>query len=308
MKPHHRLRHILRTCQTTTGSVTRCGRILYVNQVLGQVLSLIVAAALLIVSIESLSAQMIVAHRGASAAAPENTLASFKLAWELGADAIEGDFYLTADGQIVTIHDDNTKRTAGKDLKVAHSTLKELKRLDVGAWKSPKFRGERIPTIEEVLAVVPEGKKILIEIKCGPEIVSRLKKALDQTSLEPAQTIVIAFDEAVVRAVKRQIPTIKVYWLVGYRQNKVTRRWKPTIKEVLAALQRTGADGLDTQANQTIVNAEFVRAIRDAGYELHTWTIDDPKVARHFQHLGIDSITTNRPKLIQTQLTAPVTQ
>ena len=144
-------------------------------------------------------AQEIVAHRGASDAAPENTLAAFRLAWKLGADLIEGDFYLTTDGHIVTIHDKTTKRTAGKDLPVAQSTLAELRQLDVGVWKAPQYRGQRIPTLAEVLAVVPPGKKILIEIKCGPEIVPQLKTELAQSSLKPAQTIVIAFDESVVR-------------------------------------------------------------------------------------------------------------
>ncbi len=266
------------------------------------------AAFLLSAASETLPAQMIVAHRGASAVAPENTLAAFQLAWTLGADMIEGDFYLTSDERIVTIHDDNTKRTAGEDHKVAQSTLKQLRQLDVGAWKSPKFRGQHIPTIEEVLSIVPDGKKILIEIKCGPEIVPQLKKVLADASLEPEQTIVIAFNEAVVIAVKKQIPNIKVYWLVGYKQDKVTRRWSPSLSEVLAALQRTGADGLDTQANQAVVNEKFARAIRDAGYELHTWTVDDPKVARYFQQLGVDSITTNHPKLIRSQLAVPATR
>jgi len=253
----------------------------------------------------SASAQMIVAHRGASDAAPENTLAAFQLAWKLGADAIEGDFYLTTDQQIVTIHDSNTKKTAGVDLRVASCTLQQLRQLDVGSWKSPRFRGQRIPTIEEVLAVVPQGKKILIEIKCGPEIVPKLKDALANSSLSPAQTIVIAFQESVVSAVKQQIPNVKVYWLTSYKEDKKTHVWSPQLAEVLAALKRTGADGLDTQANQEIVDAKFIRAVRDAGYEVHTWTIDDPKVAQHFQRLGVDSITTNRPRLIRNQLEAP---
>ena len=132
--------------------------------------------------------QEIVAHRGASADAPENTLAAFKLAWEQGADAIEGDFYLSADHEIVCIHDKDTERTApGQAVrKVSESTLDQLKQLDVGKWKGERFQGERIPTIEEVFAVIPKGKKILIEIKCGPEIKSRLLKEFGEgiTSIE----------------------------------------------------------------------------------------------------------------------------
>ena len=247
-------------------------------------------------------AQMIVAHRGASEIAPENTLSAFKLAWKLGADAIEGDFYLTRDRRIVTIHDDNTQRTASVDRKVVDSTLEQLKQLDVGSWKSSTYRGERIPTLEEVLDTVPVGKKIFIEIKCGPEIVPLLRESLTNSHLAPTQTIVISFQEGVIRDVKMQIPAIKAYWVNGYKQDKETTRWSPTVTDILATLRRTGADGLDTQANRDVVDEKFVQAIRGAGYELHTWTIDEPADARHFQQLGVDSITTNRPRLIREQL------
>ena len=84
-----------------------------------------------------------VAHRGESYDAPENTLPAFKLAWEQGADAIEGDFILTKDGHIVCIHERTTKRFCDQDLVVAKSTLKQLKALDVGSWKNEKYEGIR---------------------------------------------------------------------------------------------------------------------------------------------------------------------
>ncbi|MFV2065815.1 MAG: glycerophosphodiester phosphodiesterase family protein, partial [Pirellulales bacterium] len=101
------------------------------------------------------SGQLIVGHRGASHDAPENTLAAFQLAWQRGADGVEGDFYLTSDGHIVCIHDADTERVAGEKLIVAESTLADLRQLDVGAWKGERWRGEKIPTLEEVLATVP---------------------------------------------------------------------------------------------------------------------------------------------------------
>lgn len=251
---------------------------------------------------QTLLAQMIVAHRGASHAAPENTLAAFNLAWQQDADAIEGDFYLTADDQIVAIHDDSTKRTADAELQIADSTLRQLRKLDVGQWKSHRHGGERIPTLEEVLSTVPDSKKLFIEIKCGPEIIPHLQDVLSDATLKPSQTIVISFQEAVVSAVKQRIPHVKVFWLTGYKQNKSTGDWSPSLEEILATLKRTGADGLDTQANRSVVDAEFVETIRKHGYELHTWTIDDPHVARYYQRLGVDSITTNRPLYIREQL------
>ncbi len=118
---------------------------------------------------------LVVAHRGASHDAPENTLPAFRLAWEQGADAIEGDFFLTKDGHIVCTHDRMTGRlNPGKvKLQVADSTLAELQALDVGSWKGETWRGERMPTLAEVFATVPAGKRILIEVKCGPRFSRR---------------------------------------------------------------------------------------------------------------------------------------
>ncbi|RMF37016.1 MAG: glycerophosphodiester phosphodiesterase, partial [Planctomycetota bacterium] len=97
----------------------------------------------------SASAQKIIAHRGASFDFPENTLVAFRHAWEQGADGIEGDFYLTADGQIVCIHDPDTERTGGQQLMVEQSTLEQLRGLEYGSWKDRRFAGESIPTLED---------------------------------------------------------------------------------------------------------------------------------------------------------------
>ncbi len=246
--------------------------------------------------------QEIVAHRGASHDAPENTLAAFRLAWEQGADAIEGDFHLTADGHIVAMHDRTTKRTAGVELEIASSTLEQLRALDVGAWKGEAFVGERIPTLDEVLQTVPAGKSILIEVKCGPDIVPVLKKVVDASSLEPEQIKVICFQAEVIAAVKRAMPQIQAYWLTSYKEQPDTQRWLPEVESVLATLARCDADGLDTQANRHVIDEQFVARVRTAGYSLHAWTVNKPEDARWLQSLGFDSITTDRPALLREAL------
>ena len=112
---------------------------------------------------------LVIAHRGSSAQAPENTLPAFQLAWAQGADGIEADFLLTKDGHIVCFHDKDTKRLAGRQLAVAAATLEELRQFDVGSiqpqaveralrsWKGDQYKGVRIPTIAEVFATVPRG-------------------------------------------------------------------------------------------------------------------------------------------------------
>jgi glycerophosphoryl diester phosphodiesterase len=244
----------------------------------------------------------IIAHRGASHDAPENTLAAFRLAWEQGADGIEGDFYLSKDGQIVCMHDKTTKRTADKDLTVAEATLEELRQLDVGSWKSPQFAGERIPTLAEVLAIVPEDKLIYVEIKCGPEIVPYLPPVFKASGLSAKQIRIIAFDENVIAAVKQQLPEIKAFWLTSYKQNKATGKWKPTPAEVRKTLREVKADGLGTKAETQVVDQKFAQELRAGGWEFHTWTIDEIPLARQFMEWGVDSITTNRPAFLRKNL------
>ena len=246
-------------------------------------------------------AQMIVAHRGASFVAPENTLASFREAWKQGADVVEGDFYLTKDGQIACIHDKTTERTSGgtAKLKVADSTLEELRSVDVGSWKNTKYAGEKIPTLEEVLATIPEKGKIFVEVKCGPEIVQPLQTALEESKLRDDQIIIICFNQDVVTQCREAMPQYKCSWLTSYKQNKLTSKWSPSREKVLETLKRTGATGLGTHGNDAVVTKEFTQAVRDSGVECHVWTVNDPKQAQRYAALGFDSITTDKPAEIR---------
>lgn len=243
----------------------------------------------------------IVAHRGASHDAPENTLPAFRLAWNQGADAIEGDFHLSKDGHIVCIHDDNTKKVAGKKLDVSQSTLAELKQLDVGAYRGKQFKGTRIPTLTEALATVPqtskagERKKIYIEIKCGPEIIPPLLKELKQSKLKQDQIVVISFNQIVIQKIKSEAPQFKAYWLSGFKKDALGRV-KPSLKHVLSTLKQTKADGFSS--SQKHINESFVKGIIEHGYEYHVWTVDDIETAQRFKTWGALSITTNRPGLM----------
>ncbi len=245
----------------------------------------------------------IVAHRGASRDAPENTIAAFELAWKQGADAIEGDFYLTKDRRIVCIHDSSTKRTARANLSVAKSTLAELRKLDVGKWRGAEWTGQRIPTLREVLAIVPAGKTLLIEIKCGPEIIPVLKKVLDSSRLADRQTIIISFNAKVIADSKKQLPKHKAFWLTSLRKDKKTQSWSTSRQKALATLKKIKADGLDCQANPAAIDRTFMSELRSQRLELHVWTVDNVKTAMYFQQLGASSITTNRPAWLREQMT-----
>lgn len=248
-------------------------------------------------------AQIIVAHRGASHDAPENTLAAFNLAWEQGADGIEADFYLTSDGKIICMHDKDTQRTAGVCHVIADTPFDALRQLDVGAWKGDDFRGERMPTLEEIIATIPPGKKFVIELKTGPEIVAPLAAALKEAPLEDEQILIIAFNAETVAECKRVMPHLKAHWLVRYEQNKKTGAWKPGRATVEKTLKRIKADGLGSKAETAHVDADFLKQLCRAGLcEWHVWTVDDPQVARYYQRLGAFGITTNRPGWLRQEL------
>jgi len=244
------------------------------------------------------SKPLIVAHRGASHDAPENTLPAFELAWKQGADAIEGDFLLTKDNHIVCIHDGSTKRLADRNLVVRGSTLKELRELDVGSHKNVSWEGTRIPTIAEVFATIPDGKKIFVEVKCGKEIIPYLVKEIGKSELKTEQVVLICFKQEVVKAFKQALPKNKAYWLSSFKKDK-EGAWKPTLETVLATLKATKADGLDSHRG---IPADAAKKIMKMGYEWHAWTVNDVATAKKLKALGIHSITTDRPGLIKSSL------
>ncbi|MFC1582485.1 glycerophosphodiester phosphodiesterase family protein [Planctomycetota bacterium] len=232
-----------------------------------------------------------IAHRGASEEAPENTLAAFRLAWEQEADGIEGDFHLTKDNRI---DDSSTKRVAQKDLKIAESTLEDLKKLDVGSWKGAKWAGEEIPTLEEVPATVPLGKKIYIEIKCGSEMIPKLTEVLQAAQVLKEQTIIMSFDEDIVAKSKKALPDRTVLLLVDFEADRATGQMVPNLEDVMMALEATQADGI---ASNT-VSTKMLQAIIQVRKTLHVWTVNDPKIAPALAQAGAASIITDRPGLI----------
>lgn len=244
---------------------------------------------------------VIVAHRGASYDAPENTLAAQRLAWEQGADAVETDIHLTRDGQIVVLHDKTLKRTAGHDAPVADVTLAEARTLDAGSWKDARFAGEKLPTLAEQLALVPPGKRILVEIKTGPEIVPELARTLTAAGASERTVTIISFNYDALKAVREQLPRYPTLYLVGYKASDVEAGKQPSLSDLIAKAKAAGFTGLDLQKTWPLTAGD-ARAIHNAGLELHVWTVDEPEIAQHWLDLGAASITTNRPGWLREQL------
>ena len=245
----------------------------------------------------------IIGHRGASYDAPENTVASVKLAWEQNADASEIDVYLTKDHRIIALHDRTTKKTTGIDWKPAKRTLAELATLDAGSWKSPKYAGERIPTLEDILETIPPGKRLVIEIKCGPEILPHLQAVLEASPKSPSQIVIIAFNWENITGAKQRMPKIPCYWLYGTTPHvdEKTGKISDYPDELLARCKAAGLDGLDIKFDSAIT-PEFMERMKDAGLDLIVWTVNDPEVARRMGALGVAGITTDRPAWLREQL------
>lgn len=242
----------------------------------------------------------IVAHRGASADCPENTLAAFQEAWRQGADAIEGDFRLTSDGHVVCLHDATLRRTGGDQRRVADMTLDEVRSLDVGSWKDARFKNERVPHLGDVLAALPTSKRLFIEIKVGPEIIPALAQAFDSTEIETKQLVVISFNADVIKALKEVRPHIRAMLLSSFK--KQGSRFVPSIETLIRQARAVNADGISVQGLPEVVSAEFVDQADAEGLEVHVWTVDDVVIADRLRAAGVRSITTNRPGIVRRSM------
>ena len=236
----------------------------------------------------------VIAHRGASAEAPENTLAAFHLAWDIGADAIECDVHLSKDDQLVVIHDDDTLGTTGKPGLVRAQTLEELRELDAGWKKGDAFRGERIPLLAEVLATLPVDGRIFIEIKCGMESIEPLVGELEKVALTPKQTLLMSFNHELMSALRLRLPDYPVGWLFDAPGRSQTPQ---DIEEVLRLVTGAGVNFLGLSSEWPL-EATMIERIHAAGLQAYLWTVDSTTRARELISAGVDGLITNRPREI----------
>lgn len=245
---------------------------------------------LIIASMDSFSQVKYIAHRGASHDAPENTVASAVLAWEQGADAVEIDVHLSKDNRVMVSHDENTLRTSGSDYTISKTTSDELRRLDVGSWKDRNYADEKIPYVEEVIETIPDSKTLVVEIKCGSEVLPALKKAVSESG-KGGQIIFISFGWETILATKAAFPGNACYWLAESNSGLDKR---------LRQAQKAGLDGVDL--NYNLINAKLMQKAISKGLDVLAWTVDDPAVAKRLAELGVHGLTTNRPAWLKQQM------
>lgn len=230
---------------------------------------------------------IIFAHRGASKLAPQNTLASFRKALELGADGVELDVRLTKDGNLVVIHDPVVDYVSDGKGYVADYTLKEIKKLDFGYRFSQEFSGEQIPTLEEALDVLKELKFINIEIKNDPLPYRDIEKITLETIYNMGvedRIIISSFDHELLFRVRKFDKNIITGVLYSFR---------PMYSSLLA---------IDVKANNlhpfwAVVSEETVREAHRIGLKVFPWTVDDKNIMKQLIEWGVDGIITNDVEL-----------
>lgn len=232
----------------------------------------------------------IIAHRGASFQAPENTLAAVNLAWEVDSAFVEVDVHLSADHKVMVCHDDMVSKSAGEKPVISQTHSKDLRKLDVGSWKSAVYKNERIPFLEEVIATIPEQGKLIVEIKCGPEILPVLQQIVAH-STQKDRLIFISFGWETISAVKNRFPDILCYWVSDD---------KTDLSDKIKACADNGLDGIDLYYK--LIDAEIIEQANQSGLEVLCWTVDDPINARQLIDLGVTGITTNRPAWLKSKI------
>lgn len=228
-----------------------------------------------------------VGHRGAKGHAPENTLASFQLAVEMGVEAVETDIHLSRDGEVVCIHDFTVDRTTDGHGFVKDLTVAELKALDAGSWFGPGFAGQRIPTLRELLAWAQNRVGVALEIKNGPiyysGIAARAIALLREYDMVE-QAILISFDHLVLREAKMIEPRIATGILYVGR-----------LVDPVAAARAAAADSLNP--NWAFVTTDMVQAAHAAGLAVSPWCPNDLETLRMLDRMGVDSVGTDYPDL-----------
>lgn len=238
----------------------------------------------------------VVAHRGASGYAPENTIASFDKAVTMGADYIEIDVQRSKDGELVVIHDHMVDRTTNGTGHVRDLTIDELKTLDAGSWKGPEFAGERIPTFDEVLDRYHGRIGILVELK-APELYPGIEEEIAATLMEhnldhsqSEEVIIQSFHFESMKKMNKLLPNMPI--------GVLTASLEHTSNEALNVFSNY-ADYFNPQYG--LVSQELVERAHSYGLKVGSWTVRSQEVAESLIAAGVDAIITDYPDYVNVR-------
>lgn len=229
---------------------------------------------------------LVIAHRGASSYAPENTLAAFDLALDMGARHLELDVQMSSDGHLVVIHDDWVNRTSNGLGRVSKHTLAELQALDAGAWFDQRFAGERIPTLEAVLQRYRDRAHLHVEIKGKTDGLSERTADMIRTLNWTQNVTITSFQKDKLESVLAHAPELPAGWLLRQIDDAVIDEAK-----------RLGIAQLCPKADT--VTPELVARLRNAGFNVRAWGVSNEALMQRMVAAGVDGMTVNFPdKLI----------
>jgi glycerophosphoryl diester phosphodiesterase len=227
---------------------------------------------------------LVIAHRGAAGQAPENTPAAFRLAVGQGCDMIELDVHLTADGEIVVCHDDRADRTTDGSGLLRDMTLEQIRRLDAGAWFSPAYAGERIPTLREVFELVPSDVGINIELKCGDNRIIRLLSALIREYGRTESVVISSFHHRLLHRLKTAAPNLRIGLI-----------YSALLRDPVKLVRDFGLYVWSVHPHHALIEPEDIAALRANGQRVFPWTVNDPETMRRLLDLGVSGIITDHP-------------
>ncbi len=248
-----------------------------------------------------LSPVMVFGHRGASGYAPENTLAAFLKAHNLGVDAVELDVQMSADGELVVLHDDSLDRTTSGVGWVGFYTLAQIKEFDAGSWFGKRFRRERVPTLAEAIDLARKwGFGLYIELKDPAQYPGIEQKVADLLRAEnwerPGQAVVISFDHAAIRKLREIAPHLTLGALYAHG---------PYLPGGWAQQATADAEVILPHWKSALLDPYMVRRLRNMGKLVVVWTVDNPIVARMLAYVGVDAIISNVPDKVMAALAPP---
>jgi len=227
----------------------------------------------------------VIGHRGASGSAPENTMASFKRAHELGADMFELDIHRAADGVLVVIHDDDTERTTGVPGKVAEMTSAQIAALDAGSWFSKDFAGEPIPTLRQVLDWAKDKIQVNIEIKsdgCEEGVVAMVNEFGMKDNV-----IVTSFEHSFLKKIKEMDP--------GITTGALTRDIID-LGDIDKIIEACAPDALNPR--YIMANKKVIRRAQERGLSVNIYTVNDPITMNRLARDGANGIITDHPDVL----------
>ena len=249
----------------------------------------------------------LVAHRGASNEAPENTLKAFEVAWQDGAAwAVETDLCLTRDKKVVCFHGP-MKKITGQEGETWKMTLDEVRALDVGKWKGEAFAGMRVPTLLEALKSLPSHGHFVLELKIGASdaFCQEFNDAMRESGVKPSQITFISFNRKTLRDLNRKLPGYDRMWLYGVRINKdgTPSMTHDELLEVMKEEQLTGLNlTMSYKLWETFASKEFIQRIHDAGGQAFFFLINRPELAQMLYDRGADGITSDHCVLLKNSI------